>query len=225
MSDVLIHLANISKQFSHKAGSIQVLNNIDLLINRGECVAIVGPSGSGKSTLLSLIGLLDNATTGFYTLCGTEVNQLSHYQLSVLRNRNIGWVFQNFNLVAELTVLQNVALPLRYNNTISKTQHHLMAMKQLGLVGLADKADSYPDQLSGGQQQRVAIARALVADPNVLLCDEPTGNLDSDNAKQITNLLFNLNKRGTTVLIVTHDQTLAQLCERIIHISDGVVMQ
>ncbi|NRA61777.1 MAG: ABC transporter ATP-binding protein [Psychrobium sp.] len=223
MSEVLISLSNLSKSFTSGAGAVNVLNNINLDIDRGQCVALVGQSGSGKSTLLSIIGLLDNASSGHYTLCDTSVTTLSHYQLSILRNKNIGWIFQNFNLVSELTVLKNVELPMRYNSDVKKADYEAIAMKQLCLVGLQDKANSYPDQLSGGQQQRVAIARALVGEPDMLLCDEPTGNLDSKNSEQITDLLLELNQRGTTVLIVTHDNELAKRCQRIIHIIDGEI--
>jgi len=225
VSEILISLSNLSKSFVSRAGSVDVLKEVDLDIARGECVALVGQSGSGKSTLLSIIGLLDSATSGTYTLCGSAVSALSHYQLSILRNRNIGWIFQNFNLVSELSVLKNIELPMRYNSDIKKADYETIAMKQLTLVGLQDKAHSYPDQLSGGQQQRVAIARALVGEPDMLLCDEPTGNLDSKNSEQITDLLLELNKRGTTVLIVTHDNELAKKCERIIQISDGEINQ
>ncbi|GHF77684.1 ABC transporter ATP-binding protein [Thalassotalea marina] len=220
----LIQLTSLSKTFNSKAGQLSVLRDIDLAVNRGESVAIVGKSGSGKSTLLSIIGLLDDASSGAYHLCDTEVTTLSHYQTSILRNQNIGWVFQNFNLVSSLTVQKNVEMPLRYNKNISKSDYQNMALTQLKLVGLEDKAQSYPDQLSGGQQQRVAIARALISNPDVLLCDEPTGNLDSENSDQIINLLLKLNQNGTTLLMVTHDMNLAQRCRRVIEIKDGTVI-
>ncbi|TLX46750.1 ABC transporter ATP-binding protein [Pseudoalteromonas phenolica] len=224
MSDVLIRLSQLGKCFSGPAGDVTVLKNINLAIERGEILAVIGKSGSGKSTLLSIIGLLDNATAGHYALCDTDVRSLSHYQTSILRNQNIGWVFQNFNLVSELSVLKNVELPLKYNKNIKKTDYKAIALKQLERVGLLDKQNNFPEQLSGGQQQRVAIARALVGEPDVLLCDEPTGNLDSENADQIVDLLLTLNAAGSTVLIVTHNESLAQQCGRIIEIKDGMIV-
>lgn len=219
----LIKLENVSKRFSSKAGQLDVLKNVNLDIAKGDCVAIVGQSGSGKSTLLSIIGLLDSASEGEYLLSDTSVTSLSNYQLSTLRNRNIGWIFQNFNLVAELSVLHNVILPLKYNKSVKKADRVKLAMAQLALVGLADKAAFYPDQLSGGQQQRVAIARALISNPDVLLCDEPTGNLDSAMSDQIMDLLMKLHHLGTTLLVVTHDSGVAQRCQRTIRIRDGAV--
>lgn len=220
----LIKLENVSKRFTSKAGQLDVLKNINLDIAKGDCVAIVGQSGSGKSTLLSIIGLLDSASEGEYLLSETPVTSLSNYQLSILRNRNIGWIFQNFNLVAELNVLDNVILPLKYNKSVNKADRVKLAMTQLELVGLADKAAFYPDQLSGGQQQRVAIARALVSSPDVLLCDEPTGNLDSAMSEQIMDLLMKLHSLGTTLLVVTHDAGIAQRCQRSVRIRDGAVV-
>jgi len=224
MSETLIKLAELDKSFDGPAGKVTVLKNINLEIERGELLAVIGKSGSGKSTLLSIIGLLDNATAGQYELCDTDVRSLSQYQTSILRNQNIGWVFQNFNLVSELYVLKNVELPLKYNKNIKKADYKAIALKQLERVGLLDKQNNFPEQLSGGQQQRVAIARALVSEPDVLLCDEPTGNLDSENADQIVDLLLTLNAAGSTVLIVTHNESLAQQCGRIIEIKDGMIV-
>ncbi len=224
MSKTLIKLTGLDKSFDGPAGRVTVLKNINLEIERGEILAVIGKSGSGKSTLLSIIGLLDNATSGSYELCDTNVCSLSHYQTSILRNQNIGWVFQNFNLVSELSVIKNVELPLKYNKSIKKSDYRTIALKQLERVGLLDKQNNFPEQLSGGQQQRVAIARALVSNPDVLLCDEPTGNLDSENAAQIVDLLLTLNAAGSTVLIVTHNESLAQQCGRIIEIKDGMIV-
>ncbi|MBU2178659.1 MAG: ABC transporter ATP-binding protein [Gammaproteobacteria bacterium] len=221
MSELLIQLTDVGKSYQQGATELEVLQQINLQIYRGESVAIVGQSGSGKSTLLSIIGLLENLGVGRYLLCGQDVTTLSGYQLSLLRNRHLGWVFQNFNLVPELTIAANVALPLRYNPNYQKKDYRALVDAKLAVVGLIDKAESYPGQLSGGQQQRVAIARALVTNPDILLCDEPTGNLDSTNSENIIKLLLELNQQGTTVLLVTHDPALAARCSRTIQISDG----
>lgn len=223
MTDVLISLRNICKSFDSDIKKIDVLKQINLNVHRGESISVVGKSGSGKSTLLSIIGLLESSSSGEYQLCGSNIKTLSHHQLSILRNRHLGWVFQNFHLVADLTVAKNIALPLRYNSTIPSSQYRDLVQQQLERVGLLDKADSYPAQLSGGQQQRVAIARALITAPDILLCDEPTGNLDSHNSDNIMSLLLDLNKGGTTLLLVTHDQQLADLCCRKIRLVDGAI--
>jgi putative ABC transport system ATP-binding protein len=225
MSELLLKLTDLRKSYQQGTVQNEVLKGINLQISRGDSVAIVGQSGSGKSTLLSIIGLLEHASTGCYQLCGQDVLSLSQYQLSILRNRHLGWVFQNFHLVPELTVANNVALPLRYNPQIAKNTHRELALAKLAVVGLADKADVYPGQLSGGQQQRVAIARALVTNPDILLCDEPTGNLDSVNSEHIMSLLLQLNQQGATLLLVTHDHTLAERCKSIVQIRDGKVVQ
>lgn len=221
MTELLIELTDVGKTYKQGSLELAVLQQIQLQIYRGESVAIMGQSGSGKSTLLSIIGLLENASTGRFQLCGQDVQTLSGYQLSLLRNQHLGWVFQNFNLVPELTVAANVALPLRYNPHFHKKDYPALVAKKLAVVGLTEKASSYPSQLSGGQQQRVAIARALITNPDILLCDEPTGNLDSVNSENIINLLLQLNLEGATLLLVTHDPALAARCGRTIQISDG----
>lgn len=217
----VIQLANLAKSFTHKAGSNQVLNQVNLDVDSGDMVAIVGQSGSGKSTLLSIIGLLDVASSGEFFLCGTDVSSLSSYQLSQLRNRHIGWVFQNFNLISDMTVAENLAVPLTFNTDILKAEYASLIETVLDKVGLSDRSSYYPDELSGGQQQRVAIARALICSPDILLCDEPTGNLDEDNSKKIMELLSALNREGRTILLITHDKEVAAACSKTYQINMG----
>ena len=221
MTNTVISLTGLNKSFQHHSGDNSVLKQISLQIKTGEMIAILGTSGSGKSTLLSILGLLDVADTGSYQLCNQDVSALSAYQLSQLRNQHIGWVFQNFNLIADMTVAENLAVPLRFNPAIKATQYSERINDVLAKVGLSDRASFYPDQLSGGQQQRVAIARALICQPDILLCDEPTGNLDSNNAAKIMTLLGNLHKEGKTVLIITHDNTVAACCQKAYKMHDG----
>lgn len=219
----LIETEKLTKIFSNKYVDTVALKDVSLTIDRGEFVAITGPSGCGKSTLLSILGLLDNPTSGQYRLCGEPVTTLSRYQKSVLRNRNIGWIFQNFNLIADMTALENVMLPFRYG------KHHNANMREkaermLALVGLEDKANEYPNKLSGGQQQRIAVARALVLEPDLIVADEPTGNLDSENAERVFQLLKKLHASGRTLVMVTHAYELARRCERIIEMRDGRII-
>lgn len=221
----LLEIQGIEKSFTDSGLPVVALKGIDLQVKKGEFLAIQGPSGCGKSTLLSLIGLLDTATKGSYLLSGQNVRQLSRYQQAVLRNKHIGWIFQNFNLIGDMTALENVMLPLRYNQSLSKKEHKAKAMAALAEVEMAEKHQAYPGQLSGGQQQRVAIARALVNTPDLLLADEPTGNLDSDNAELIFNLLSQLQARGTTIIMVTHAPELAIRCTRQVSMRDGVVVK
>lgn len=224
MNNNVIKLTGIHKSFYHGESELKVLQEIDFSVNSGDMIAILGQSGSGKSTLLSIMGLLDEADSGEYLLCGQNVNALSAYQLSQLRNQHIGWVFQNFNLIADMTVTDNLLLPLRFNPLISKLEHDAKITQVLHKVGLGDKQDFYPAQLSGGQQQRVAIARALICDPDILLCDEPTGNLDSTNSDNVMALLVGLHKEGRTVLIITHDPDVAAHCQQAFKIHDGQIL-
>ncbi|MBY6064121.1 ABC transporter ATP-binding protein [Pseudidiomarina sediminum] len=220
----LLTLTHVARQFGKEDNRFTALHDIDLEVNDGDTLAIVGPSGSGKSTLLSILGLLDRSYTGTYALKSTDVAALDSKQLAQLRNREIGWVFQNFNLINHLSVLHNVVLPMRYNSTIAKDTYQQRAMAVLEQVGLADKAQAKPTELSGGQQQRVAIARALVNAPSLVLADEPTGNLDSATGAKITELLMSLAAAGTTVILVTHDPVVAAACGKVLQLKDGSIV-
>ena len=220
--NTLIALNGVHKTFDQSVNQA-VLKDINLTIVDGESIAILGPSGSGKSTLLSIIGLLDEPCSGEYLLRKQNVTSLSRHQKSQLRNQHIGGIFQNFNLIARMTVLENVVQPIRFNRDIKPQDYIARAKKVLEEVGLADKLESTPDKLSGGQQQRVAIARALVNDPALILADEPTGNLDQKTGEEVMNLLMSLSKKGTTLLVVTHDEQIAACCQRKIRILDGQV--
>ncbi len=223
MASKLIEMSNVCKEFDLSSGKLPVLKSLQLTISEGELISIVGKSGSGKSTLLSIMGLLDDISSGDFKLCGHDVSALSNYQKSILRNENIGWIFQNFNLVEEMTVAENVSLPLRYNDKISSKQYSKIVNQALSDVDLKDKYGQYPSQLSGGQQQRAAIARALVNSPDLILADEPTGNLDEENSQKIFELLKKLNShKKTTIIIVTHDNQLAYQCNRSLTLRDGV---
>ncbi|HCU64394.1 MAG TPA: ABC transporter ATP-binding protein [Rheinheimera sp.] len=225
MQDVLIQTDRLTKSFKSAGAPMDALKGVSLTVTRGEFLAIEGPSGCGKSTLLSILGLLDLPTGGSYELCGQKVSSLSRYQQSVLRNRHIGWIFQNFNLIGDMTVLENLILPLRYDNSVKKSTYQSKALSVIERMGLTDKAMQYPGQLSGGQQQRVAIARALVMEPDLLLADEPTGNLDSENAERVFNLLAELNSQGATIIMVTHAPELARRCKRVVTMLDGLVVE
>lgn len=220
----LIRLNSVYHSFPTSVNQAPVLKNISLNITDGETVAITGPSGSGKSTLLSILGLLDTATRGEYFLRDQEIHTLSRQQKNIIRNRHIGWIFQNFSLIGDMTALENVALPLRFNPEVAKSTYRATAADALRQVGLEDKLHARPSELSGGQQQRVAIARALVNQPGLILADEPTGNLDSSTGQDIVKLLLSLANAGTTVVIVTHDQSIATRCQRTIHLTDGVIV-
>ncbi len=199
---------------------ITVLTDISLSIKQGELIAIMGPSGSGKSTLMNIIGCLDRPTSGIYRFENREIDTLSDDELAAVRNRKIGFVFQTFNLLPRFTALKNVEVPLIYSG-ISARDRRERAIPLLEKVGLSERVNHKPAELSGGQQQRVAIARALVNNPSLLLADEPTGNLDSRSGGEILNILTGLNRQGVTIIIVTHDQTVASLCRRKIQLKDG----
>lgn len=201
----------------------QALKDVSLQIKKGELLAIVGPSGSGKSTLMNILGLLDHPTSGQYYLDGSDTSKLKDRATATLRNKKIGFIFQNFNLLSRTSALDNVAMPLIYSG-VSGSERHLRAKKMLETVGLGDKLNSHPNQLSGGQQQRVAIARALVTDPEIILADEPTGNLDSKTGDEIMDLLKKLNKEGKTIILITHSQDIAKAAKRVIQIKDGRVV-
>jgi putative ABC transport system ATP-binding protein len=220
-------MEDINKTYRIGDEDVEVLKGINLSIEKGEFAAIMGTSGSGKTTLMNLIGCLDTPTSGRYILAGREVSNLTDDELSVIRNEYIGFVFQSFYLLPYATVLENVLLPTSYRSRSSGIEHKDNAEKQaieiLGLVGLHDRTKFKPNQLSGGQQQRVAIARALINNPELLLCDEPTGQLDSKTATEIMNLLAKMNKIGRTIIVVTHDPNIAAYANRIIHIKDGAL--
>lgn len=223
MSTPLIKLENLSRNFHGEQVETLALNNLSLEIHAGEYVAIAGPSGCGKSTLLSILGLLDAPTSGRYFLKEHCAASFDAYQRARLRNKEIGFVFQAFNLIGDMTVLDNVALPLTYSK-VSKTERKKRAMDALEKVNMAHRAHHYPAQLSGGQQQRVAVARGIIIEPSVLLADEPTGNLDSNNGEEIMQLLEQLNKEGTTICMVTHDTRFAERATRKITLRDGEIV-
>jgi putative ABC transport system ATP-binding protein len=216
----LIQLQNISKIFYTDEVETHALSDITLDIQRGQYVSIAGPSGCGKSTLLSIMGLLDTPTEGTYTLNGEPVQQLTHARRAKIRNREIGFIFQSFNLIGDLTVYENVELPLTYRG-MSRTERKNRVQVVLERVGMAHRAKHLPSQLSGGQQQRVAVARALGGNPLILLADEPTGNLDSKNGESVMELLDDLHKQGATICMVTHDPRYAQHADQIVHLFDG----
>ncbi|MBE0426672.1 MAG: ABC transporter ATP-binding protein [Nitrospirae bacterium] len=217
-------LENIKKTYRMGDIDVEVLKGIDLLVEKGEFVAIMGASGSGKTTLMNIIGCLDVPTSGHYILAGKEVSNLSDDELSVIRNEHIGFVFQNFYLLPYATVFENVLLPTLY---IERRKDHVEknATEILQLVGLKERIKFKPPQLSGGEQQRVAIARAIVNDPDLILTDEPTGQLDSNTAKEIMSLLTKMNERGKTLILITHDLNIASYAKRVIQIKDGVIVE
>lgn len=216
----MIDLKDITKVYQIGDEKIYALNHVDLHIAPQEFVSVIGPSGSGKSTLMNIIGLLDTADAGVYTLDGVPINEYSENALAGVRNRKIGFVFQNFNLIAKLSAEENVELPLIYAGTPVRERSRRVE-QALEKVGLSSRAKHMPTELSGGQQQRVAIARALVTDPSVILADEPTGNLDSHTSAEIMEILEELNDQGKTVVLITHDNDIAKRAKRSIHILDG----
>ena len=219
----MITVNNLSKVFRTEEIETTALNSVSFTINQGEFVAIMGPSGCGKSTLLNVLGLLDNPTGGSYQLLNTEMAQLKEKDRTKFRKGNIGFVFQSFNLIDELNVYENVELPLKYLN-ISASERKRRVTEILKRMNISHRSQHYPQQLSGGQQQRVAIARAVVANPKLILADEPTGNLDSRNGKEVMDLLCELNKEGTTIVMVTHSQKDASIAQRIINLFDGEIV-
>lgn len=218
--ELVIKLTDISKEYVSDEVVTKVLFDVNLSVGRGEFVAIIGPSGSGKSTLLNILGLLDTATSGTYTLNKTDVTKLTEDQQADIRNREIGFVFQSFNLLKRITVLENVIMPAIYRG-LSPAEREARARELLQAVGLETQVTKRPNQLSGGQQQRVAIARALMNKPAIILADEPTGNLDSKSGADIMAILKKLNKEGNTIIMITHDKTIASQAERVVSISDG----
>ncbi len=221
----LIKVENIVKTYQLGGGAVQVLKGISLTIEPGEMVALMGASGSGKTTLMNILGCLDRPTSGKYFLDGREISRMSVNQRALVRNEKIGFVFQNFNLLARTSALENVLLPTSYSSEpLSAKAHRQHATELLEQVGLADRLDHEPSQLSGGQQQRVAIARSLVNNPKLLLADEPTGNLDSRTSEEVLRMFQELNeKKGITILLVTHDATVAAHAKRTIRIRDGLI--
>ncbi len=221
----LIRISNIVKTYQLGAGGLQVLKGVSLSIQPGEMVALMGASGSGKTTLMNILGCLDRPTSGRYFLDGEEISRMSVNQRALVRNEKIGFVFQNFNLLARTTALENVLLPTAYSDApVSGKTHRQRAADLLKQVGLAERMDHEPSQLSGGQQQRVAIARSLVNNPKLLLADEPTGNLDSRTSEEVLEMFQELNRtKGITILLVTHDANVAAHAQRTIHIRDGLI--
>jgi putative ABC transport system ATP-binding protein len=219
---VAIKAEQLVKNYEMGAEKVHALRGVDLVIRRGEYVAIMGPSGSGKSTLMNIIGCLDTPTSGKYWLAGRLVSELDDDQLASIRNKEIGFVFQTFNLLPRATALHNVELPLIYNGT-PPSERLIKANHALEVVGLADRTHHKPNELSGGQRQRVAIARALVNSPSIVLADEPTGNLDTQTGEEIMALFARLHREGNTIILITHENDIARHANRIIHIRDGKV--
>lgn len=216
----VIELANITKEYGHDDTLLMALSGISLTIDKGEFVAIMGPSGCGKTTLLNILGLLDSSTDGDYVLSGAHVDSLSSRRQAYIRSHEIGFVFQSFNLLPRMTIIDNVALPLTYTN-LPRYKQHKNASRMLKTFGLSEREYYMPTQLSGGQLQRVAIARALVNKPSIILADEPTGNLDSKASELIMNELSDIHRRGNTIIMVTHNPDLTTYATRIIHMIDG----
>lgn len=222
MANPLIKITNIKRDFPLGNEIVYVLKGIDLEINKGEYVALMGPSGSGKSTLMNILGCLDTPTSGTYILNGKHVSEMQDDELAGIRNKEIGFVFQTFNLMPRTTALDNVALPMVYAGH-SKSERVERATEVLTQVGLNDRMDHKPNQLSGGQRQRVAVARALVNKPSIILADEPTGNLDSKTSVEIMNLFNEIHANGNTVILVTHEEDIAAYAHRIIRLRDGLI--
>ncbi|MCS6975585.1 MAG: ABC transporter ATP-binding protein [Gemmatales bacterium] len=221
----LIELRKVRKIYNLGEVTVEALRGVDLTIEQGEYVALIGPSGSGKSTLMNTLGCLDRPTSGSYRLAGQEIATMSNDERARIRNERIGFVFQNFNLLARTSAVENVELPLMYSKGISEREARKRAVAMLERVGLGNRLDHQPTQLSGGQQQRVAIARALVNNPSILMADEPTGNLDSRTSREIIALFKELNeKSGLTIILVTHDQDVAKHARRIVALRDGLIV-
>ncbi|MFO7625411.1 MAG: ABC transporter ATP-binding protein [Anaerolineales bacterium] len=226
MSDSLIEVQKLSKVYGAADTQVRALDKVDLNVDRGEFLAVMGPSGSGKSTLMNILGCLDRPTSGVYQLDGQDVSQLKVNDLASVRNRKLGFIFQSFNLLPRLSAMENVAMPLLYNLEAGLTAQERTerAAASLEAVGLMDRLHHLPNQLSGGQQQRVAIARALVNEPSLILADEPTGNLDSKSGSEILQLLHDLHEQGVTIVMVTHDPKIATHAQRSIHVMDGKII-
>ena len=223
MQDELIKIENVYKIYIMGTEQVYANDNISLTINRGEFVAIVGKSGSGKSTLMNIIGALDKPTSGRYILNGKDTSDMTDDELADIRNKTIGFIFQQYNLLPKLNLVENVELPLLYAGVNAKERRE-RALQSLQRVGLKEKYLNYPNQLSGGQQQRVSIARALAGNPSLLLADEPTGALDSKTSREVLNFLKELNNEGNTVIIITHDNSIALEAKRVVRIKDGQIM-
>lgn len=222
MAEALIELKDIYKIYQMGSEEVRANDGIDLTIDRGEFVAIVGKSGSGKSTLMNIIGALDVPSSGSYLLGGEDVDQMTDNQLARVRNRMIGFIFQQYNLLPKLNLLENVELPLLYAK-VGREERHERALRSLERVGLSEKWKNLPNQLSGGQQQRVSIARALAGDPSLILADEPTGALDSRTSRDVLDFLKQLNDEGNTIIMITHDSSIAMEARRVVRIHDGKI--
>lgn len=222
--DALVDMKNICKIYNPGENEVRALDHVNLRIDRGEFVAIIGQSGSGKSTLMNMIGCLDVPSYGTYILSGHDVSKLSDDELSDIRNSEIGFIFQGFNLIANLTAKENVELPLIYRG-VSKKERHELSLQALEKVGLGNRTTHRPSEMSGGQQQRVAIARAIAQAPPVILADEPTGNLDSASSREILGILKQLHEGGRTVILITHDNGIAMQAKRVIRIMDGKIVE
>ena len=222
MTNSIISIKELKREFSVGSEIVRALKGIDVSIHKNEYVAMMGPSGSGKSTLMNLLGCLDTPTSGTYTLNGTDVSSLKDDDLAEIRNKEIGFIFQTFNLLPRLTALENVALPLVYAG-FSAEERNKKAAEVLAKVGLADRMGHKPNQLSGGQRQRVAVARALVNNPSIILADEPTGNLDSKTSSDIMRLFEDIHNMGNTLIVVTHEEEVASHAHRILRLRDGLV--
>ena len=218
----MIEVKDLVKVYKNGKLSLEVLKGLNLSVKEGEYVALMGPSGSGKSTFLNILGCLDNLTTGTYTLDGIDVSNMHENDLSTVRNEKIGFVFQAYNLLPKLTAIENVELPAMYKGVDRKTRH-AKAKKALEMVGLGERINHRPVEMSGGQKQRVAIARALINDPKIIFADEPTGNLDSKSGEEILRIFKELNDNGVTILMVTHEEDVAEHTKRIIRLRDGVI--
>ena len=218
----MIEVKDLVKVYKNGKLSLEVLKGLNLSVKEGEYVALMGPSGSGKSTFLNILGCLDNLTTGTYTLDGIDVSNMGENDLSTVRNEKIGFVFQAYNLLPKLTAIENVELPAMYKGVDRKTRYE-KAKRALEMVGLGERINHRPVEMSGGQKQRVAIARALINDPKIIFADEPTGNLDSKSGEEILSIFKELNDKGVTILMVTHEEDVAEHTKRIIRLRDGVI--
>lgn len=225
MGKTILDIQNIKREFNMGGEIVRALKGISFTVTEGEFVTIMGTSGSGKTTLLNLLGCLDKPTEGTYLLDGVDIGKLSRNELAKIRNKKIGFVFQSYNLLARTSAIENVELPLLYNSSVSKNEREERAMKSLDAVKLSDRKDHLPNQMSGGQQQRVAIARALINEPVMILADEATGNLDTRTSYEIMSLIQDLNKRGKTIVFVTHEPDIASFSNRTITLRDGKIIK